>query len=444
MSRRPRLLHIRVTTPLVLALAGIGEAQAPSLHPIVEHAALPPPGGTMLDVPPAVDHPTDSLPLSSVQNPQPVQHSAPDLLEVDRAGTDRLAAGPGRGPASADPLSSYPVVRNERTQHFLGRYTGSRRQVIEAWFERAGRHLGMVRETLRRFGLPEDLAFTAMIESGFNPVAVSRAGAKGLWQLMAETARRYGLRVDRWVDERLDPEKSTIAAAAYFRDLYRQFGSWFLAQAAYNTGETRLARAMQRARTTDFWVLADGGHLHEETSDFVPAIQAITLIGRNPDQYGFELSLTNPSHHETMRVPPSTDLRRLAAAAGVSPGLLEELNPELVRQVTPPGGPYVLRVPPGTEADLRRVVARPRGDRRLAPGQVTSRAGLPAPMVYVVRRDDTVRQIAARYGVTVADIGRWNPQRDLDRIRPGDRIRIASSRLAVPQRLAAVPASSSE
>ena len=146
----------------------------------------------------------------------------------------------------------------------------------------------MIRETLKRHGLPEDLAFTAMIESGFNPVATSRAGARGLWQFMAATAKRYGLRVDQWVDERLDPEKSTVAAAAYLRDLYNLFGSWFLAQAAYNAGEGAIARAIRATGSNDFWALARTGFLHRETKEFVPQIVAAAQIGREPHRFGFE------------------------------------------------------------------------------------------------------------------------------------------------------------
>src|SRR5216117_1377843 len=204
----------------------------------------------------------------------------------------------------------YSVALNDDVRYFLDRFTGSRREVVEMWMGRSGRYLAMIREIFRSQGLPTDLAFTAMIESGFNPRAVSRVGAKGLWQFMASTARRYGLRVDRWVDERLDPEKSTVAAAAYLRDLHRQFGSWALAQAAYNAGEMRVSRAIRLTGSSDFWDLKRTKHLRRETREFVPAIQAATIIGRDPHQYGFEIGGEAWDDTERVSVPPSTDLRR--------------------------------------------------------------------------------------------------------------------------------------
>ena len=140
----------------------------------------------------------------------------------------------------------------------------------------------MILEVFRQKGLPEELVFTAMIESGFDPVAVSRAGAKGLWQFMAPTARQYGLRVDRWLDERLDPEKSTVAAANYLQGPLHDFGSWDLVQAAYNAGEMKVIRAIERTGTRDFWSLTNSRLLRDETKNYVPAIHAVTLISRSP------------------------------------------------------------------------------------------------------------------------------------------------------------------
>src|SRR3990172_677785 len=160
-----------------------------------------------------------------------------------------------------------------------------------------------------------------------------RAGAKGLWQFMPSTARRYGLRVDRWVDERLDPERATVAAAAYLRDLHAQFGSWLLAQAAYNAGETVVARAVRRTGSTDFWALARTGLLRRETDDFVPAIQAATLLARDPARYGFEVGDAEDPEVERVVVPAATSLGPLPAPAGVSAEMLPAPNPVLVRGV---------------------------------------------------------------------------------------------------------------
>ena len=154
------------------------------------------------------------------------------------------------------PAPAYRVQLNEHVRYFLDRFqTGYRRAVMERRLARSGRYLPMILDIFRQKGLPEELVFTAMIESGFNPVAVSHAGAKGLWQFMAPTARLYGLRVDRWIDERLDPEKSTVAAANYLTDLYKTFGSWELVQAAYNAGEMKVLQAIQGIGPRDFWSL---------------------------------------------------------------------------------------------------------------------------------------------------------------------------------------------
>lgn len=319
----------------------------------------------------------------------------------------------------------YPVDVNAQVQFFLDRFTGSRRDVVDLWLSRAGTYLGMVRQVLRRHGLPEELAFVPLVESGFNPRAVSRAGAKGLWQFMAGTARRYGLRVDQWVDERFDPEKSTLAAAAHLRDLHQQFGSWALAQAAYNAGELAVSRAIRGVRSTDFWALAGSRFLRRETKEFVPQIQAAVLIGRDPERYGFEVQDATPPPVETVVVPPATRLRTLAARAGLSEDTLRALNPALLRGVTPPGALYEIRVPGGSRPTVlaavapgKAVAAAPRGG-----------AGSPGPDFHVVRPRDTVAAIAKRYRVSVENVVRWNSLEPDHPIRPGDRLRVAEARL---------------
>jgi membrane-bound lytic murein transglycosylase D len=273
----------------------------------------------------------------------------------------------------------------------------------------------MIRNIFQKYGLPEELAYVAMIESGFNPQAVSRAGAKGLWQFMEQTARRYSLRVDRWVDERLDPEKSTVAAALYLRDLFDQFGSWFLAKAAYNAGELKITEAVLRSGTKDFWSLTRGRILREETKRFVPAILAAILIGQHPERYGFEIAPEPPLAYDLVTVPPLLGLRRLASRAGISLHELQRLNPELRQGTTPPGGPYSLKVASGSAAGIEMVLA-------------DTQAARPPEAVHVVKPRETVGGIAKRYGVTVADLVRWNGLSDASRIFPGGRLRVTESK----------------
>jgi membrane-bound lytic murein transglycosylase D len=334
----------------------------------------------------------------------------------------RLAA-----PTPRAHLSPYPVVMNDQVRFFFDRFIGERREVVDLWLSRAGRYLGMIRDVLRRNGLPEDLAFTAMIESGFNPLAVSRAGAKGLWQFMAATARRYGLRVDQWVDERLDPEKATGAAAAYFRDLHAIFGSWPLAQAAYNAGEMKVIKALRASGSRDFWPLTHTTHLKRETKDFVPQIQAAVMIGRDPGLYGFDVKVLEPPAVERVAVPPATDLRRLAGAAGLSSDALSSLNPVLVRGVTPPGAPWDLEIPAQSrEAVMTALAPAPPRTMVAQSGRATRVAG--DARVHVVRPRETITSIAKRYGMTTGDVMRMNSLEKQDAIRPGDRLRVAAVR----------------
>ena len=318
----------------------------------------------------------------------------------------------------AKPAAAYRVSVNEHVRFFLDRFqTGYRRAVVESWLARSGRYLPMILDVFQQKGLPEELVFTAMIESGFNPVAVSNAGAKGLWQFMAPTARLYGLRVDRWLDERLDPEKSTVAAANYLRDLYIQFGSWDLAQAAYNGGDVRVQQAIQRTGSRDFWALRRSPILLEETKNFVPAIHAATLIGRQPERYGFSVVPEEPLRYEQVTVPKGSRLVRLAALSGVALQDLEQLNPELRQKQAPPDTAYELKVPLGTTAALQTAIELDVAPRKAPPA--------PRPGIHVVQSGDTVWRIARQYGVTPKQLAQWNGLERPDRIFPGDRLRVA-------------------
>ena len=395
----------------------------------IDHAAVPPPVDDRLRPDLLVEQWLDGV--GSVAEQEAASETEPSGVDP---WADAFAESSRAAIVTVPRKATYPVSVNPQVQYFLDRFTGDRREVVNLWVGRSGRYLGMIREVLKSRGLPEELAYTAMIESGFNPVAVSRMGAKGLWQFMAGTARRYGLRVDHWIDERLDPEKSTIAAASYLHDLYNMFGSWALAQAAYNAGEVKVSRAIRATGSSDFWTLAKTNHLRPETKHFVPAIHAATLIAQDPARYGFEFGEPGPLRIETVSVPPSTDLHRLATKAGITPRALQTLNPVLVRAITPPGGPWQLKVPAGTRADVLTALAPPPGPRRPAPGVAkrgTVRASASGDAVHVVRPRDTVTSIAKRYGVAVNDVLRWNRLAEESRIRPGDRLRIADVRPSV-------------
>ncbi|HEX8242874.1 MAG TPA: lytic transglycosylase domain-containing protein [Longimicrobium sp.] len=247
-----------------------------------------------------------------------------------------------------------PVVRNEAVEHFVNLFTGRRSQVMADYLKRSGRYEGMIRSKLRTAGMPEDLVYLSMIESGFNPNARSHANAVGLWQFMAATARGYGLRVDGYVDERRDPEKSTDAALRYLRDLHEQLGSWYLAAAAYNGGDGRVSRALaaetgsKRGKSeADFWRIRH--RLPRETREYVPLMLAAALVGKEPGKYGLGgVERWMPLQADTVSVPAGTELDVVARAAGVSEREVTRLNPHLVRKMTPPGKKaFAVRIPDG-------------------------------------------------------------------------------------------------
>ena len=247
-----------------------------------------------------------------------------------------------------------PVVRNDAVDHFVDLFSGRHNEVMADYLKRSGRYEGMIRQKLHKAGMPEDLVYLSMIESGFNPNARSRVNAVGLWQFMAPTARGYGLRVDGYVDERRDPERSTDAALRYLRDLHDQLGSWYLAAAAYNGGDGRVSRALLaetgfgRGRSdADFWRIRH--RLPRETREYVPLMLAAALVGKEPEKYGLgDVARWMPVETDTVSVPGGMDLGVVALAAGVSEREVTRLNSHLVRKMTPPGAkPFPVSIPEG-------------------------------------------------------------------------------------------------
>ncbi len=248
-----------------------------------------------------------------------------------------------------EPDFDIPIVINEKVEQFILCFQTTMRDKFVTWLARSGRYIPVMKKLLKEHGLPEDLVYMAFIESGFDPYAYSRSKAVGPWQFIYLTGKRYGLRVNWWVDERRDPEKSTIAAAKYLKDLYETFACWYLAAAGYNAGEYKIVKAMKRYRTEDFWKLTKVKYLKRETKNYVPLMIAAALIGKDPEKYGFsDVEFQEPLRYEKVKVPELTDLSHIARACDTSLEEIKDLNPELRRGVTPPNETdYEIKIPFG-------------------------------------------------------------------------------------------------
>lgn len=241
-----------------------------------------------------------------------------------------------------------PVVYNNQVKKWIDYFTTRGRKFFTLYVERAGRYAPMIGSILEENDLPRDLIFLAMAESGFNNHAKSVAAAVGPWQFMPATGKSYSLNQNFYVDERRDPVKATIAAAQYLGKLYRDFGAWEIATAAYNAGEGKLGRAIKRYKTTNFWELTRGKYLKSETKNYVPKIMALAIIGKNLKTFGFtDLDFRAPMDYAEIQVGPLTDILKLAEALKVDVEEIQRLNPEILRWFTPPNVEnYKLRLPP--------------------------------------------------------------------------------------------------
>jgi membrane-bound lytic murein transglycosylase D len=305
------------------------------------------------------------------------------------------------------------IPLNERVLAYIELFQGRLRDWFATGLQRGARYLPMIQNVFRAEGLPLDLAYVPLVESAFNPNALSRAKARGVWQFMAATAAEHGLKRDWYVDERSDPEKATRAAASYLQTLVRTFdGDWHLALASYNGGPGLVQRAMKRSGIDDFWSLAGRPKvLPRETREYVPMILAAIVIARNPVAYGFDLSPAPPLDYDKVKVPRPLDLRHVAEWAGTTVSEIQGLNPELRRLTTPVRYPdYEIKVPVGAAAALEARFAE------LTPVDTA------AFKYYTVKRGDTLGTIARKLKVSRIDLAEANYLSTKSLVSPGQNL----------------------
>jgi membrane-bound lytic murein transglycosylase D len=421
---------------LLVALLLAGCASSPPPPPVVE-------------APPAPPTPAPSA--------APAPAAPPDTLSTEEArDLEALQAETFKGPVGStnadldDDLERFlkeesdailtetvdydiPIVINERVEYFIDYFQNRVRKSFAKWLVRAPQVAPYMRARFQQEGLPEDLIYISLIESGFSAQATSRARAVGYWQFIAGTARRYGLRVDKWVDERRNIEKSTEAAIAYLKELHQMFGSWYLAAAAYNSGEGRIQKAIDKSGSENLWELAELTNLRNETKDYVPKLIAATMIAKEPAKYGFAgIPQVAPLEVDTVTVPTPTDLRVIAAAAGTNLETIRALNPSLRSHATPPGvTDFPVLVPRGSGGSFSERIAQVPAAKRLV------------EHYHVVRRGETPNRIAAKYGISTAELMEENEIRNPRALRVGQRLRIPDKdggEIELPAELAQAPA----
>ena len=311
-----------------------------------------------------------------------------------------------------------PLIMNENVRYEIKQFQTVEREFFVDAYKRSGRYIQTIVKALSEAGLPEELAWLPLVESGFNVRALSSARALGLWQFIASTGYKFGLKRDDWIDERLDPEKSTKAAIAYLQELHRMFGDWTTVLAAYNCGEENVLRVIREQKINyldNFWDLYE--RLPRETARYVPRFLATLHILKEPGQYGFDLG--EPDEllpFEVVTIQKQVRLDAIAKTLGISEGLLSDLNPELRLKVTPPT-PFPLRIPPAMSAVLLGSLDRIPEWSRVRIGRLTY-------VYHRVRKGETLSSIAERYKTTVAAISKANNIRNRQFIKAGQRLKI--------------------
>ncbi len=314
----------------------------------------------------------------------------------------------------------FPVVVNKKVIKWMNYFLNGRgyKRLIRG-LRRLGRYEKIFKKIFKEEGLPQDLIYFGLVESNFNPNAYSRARARGIWQFISWTARKYGLRVDWWVDERSDPIKSTYAACRYLKDLYDMFGDWYLVLAAYNSGEGRIQRLVSRYKTNDYWKISKKWRLPRETREYVPLILAAMIIAKNPEIFGIHVDRYDPFKYKIATIPSPTDLRIVADLLNMDVNDLKEYNPQLRRLVTPPDvRMYKIYLP----SDI--------SDEKLAELYTLPKQKRLKWVKHRVRRGDTLSKIARMYGSSISSIRDVNNIRNVRRLRIGQILIIPLSPIA--------------
>lgn len=312
------------------------------------------------------------------------------------------------------------IQETKEVERFFRYFTHEGRERFEMWLKRAEQYLPAVRDIFAEYGLPHDLIYLPFLESGYNPMAYSRAGAGGMWQFMPKTGEMYGMTFDWWIDQRRDPWLSTHAAAAYLSRLYEMFGDWNLALAAYNAGEGRISRAMQRSGTDNYFDLASINNLlANETRQYVPKFMAILKIIQNLEELGFEpIDWNNGPRLVEVEIKGGTDLAALADSCGMCWESFRELNPSFRRQVSPPGKNMTIYVPRDRRAAATAYLRNPTA----APFSGFQR--------YQVRSGDSWYVLASRFDTPIDVLKRIN-NRTSNTLRIGESLMIPASPAAV-------------
>ncbi|MSP41598.1 MAG: LysM peptidoglycan-binding domain-containing protein [Deltaproteobacteria bacterium] len=312
---------------------------------------------------------------------------------------------------------SRQVIDHPQVRQYLRQYTTTSKAQMLTLLSRSGKFMPMIAKVLSDEGLPEELSYLAFVESELMVHATSQFGAVGLWQFVPATAKQYGLRIDNWVDERRDPIKSTRAAATYLKELHSYFGKWYLVTAAYNAGPTIINRALQSSKANDFWDFKSRDKLSEETRNFVPKFVAISLIASDPKKYGFDnVYYHEPLEFEEVEAEGSLKMEALAEMAQTDVATIRDLNPALLRNLTPPGAKgYTVRVPIGKATVFAKANSGLSG-KDIETGKV---------MTHEVKRGETIFSIARHYGQAVATLMQLNGLSS-PRLQIGQKIKVIS------------------